>query len=80
MFLFSSFILFFIFFLSLRIRIVNMSCNIELGSLYIKLHFCMNLSGIWKYFYNPFYSVLITVSMNLFNQLEFVACDPFMEG
>ena len=29
---------------------------------------------------NHFYSVLIKVSMNLFNQPVIVACDPVMEG
>ena len=57
-----------------------MSYNIELGSLKIKLHFCLNLSGIWKFFLKPFYSVLITVAMNLFDQLVIVTCDPVMEG
>ena len=57
-----------------------MSCNIELGSLYIKLHLCLNLSGDWKYLCSPFYSVLITFSMNLFDQLVIVAYDLVIEG
>ena len=57
-----------------------MSCNFEMRSLYIKLHCCLNLNGNWKYFWNPFYSVLIIVSMNLFDQLVIVTCDPIMEG
>ena len=57
-----------------------MSCNIELGSLYIKLHLCLNLSGDWKYLWNPFYLVFITVSINVFDQQVIVACDPLMEG
>ena len=28
----------------------------------------------------PYYSVLITVSMNLFDQLVIITCDPVMEG
>ena len=78
LFFFFNFHFHFSFFL--KIRIVDLSCNIELGSLYIKLHLCLNLSGIWKYFWNPFYSVLITVSMNLFDQLVIVTCDSIMEG
>ena len=58
-----------------------MSCNIELEFFfYIKLHLCLNLSGDWNYLWKPFYSVLITVSMNLFDQLVIVICDPVMEG
>ena len=51
--LFSSFFFFFFFSFS-RIRVVDLSCNIELGSLYIELHLCVNLSGIWKFFWKPF--------------------------
>ena len=47
--LFSAFIFFFYFSFS-RIRVVDLSCNVEPRSLYIKLHLCLNLSGIWKYF------------------------------
>ena len=71
---------YFSFFLSLRIKIVDLSYNFELGSLYIKLHLCLNLNGIWKYLWKPLYSVLITPSMNLLNQLVIVICDPVMEG
>ena len=38
-FFFSSLIFIF------RIRVVDLSCNIELGSLNIKLHLCLNLKG-----------------------------------
>ena len=48
LFFISLFSLFFIFIL--RIRVVDLSYNIELGSLYIKLHLCLNLQGNWKYF------------------------------
>ena len=52
--LFSSFIFISFFFSFSRIRVVDLSCNIELGSLYIELHLCVNLSGIWKFFWKPF--------------------------
>ena len=51
------FVLFFLFifisrfiFLSVRIRLVDSSLNVELRSLYIKFHFYLNSSGIWKIF------------------------------
>ena len=60
--------------------LTDLSCNIELRQLYIMLHFFLNLSGIWKYSWKPCYLVLIIVSMNLFDQLVIVTCDPVMEG
>ena len=49
-FLFSSFIFLIYFILFsfqfLKIGIVDWSYNIELGSLYIKIHYCLNLSRI----------------------------------
>ena len=51
-----------------------------LGSLYIKFHCFLNLNGDYKYFWKPFYLVLITFLMNLFDQLVIVICDPIMEG
>ena len=62
------------------VRVVHLSYNIKLGSFYIKIHCCLNLSGDWKYFSKPFCSVLITVAMNLVDQLVIVSCDPIMEG
>ena len=62
------------------IRVVYLSCNIKLRSLYIKLHCCLNLNGNLKYLWKPFSSVLIIVSMNLFDKLVIVTCDPVMEG
>ena len=54
-FLFSYFIFLCLFYFSFsRIKVVDTRCNIELGSLYIKLHLCLNLSGIWKFFWKPF--------------------------
>ena len=38
------------------------------------------LKGDWNYLWKPFYLVLITVSMNLFDQLVIVVCDPVIEG
>ena len=31
-------------------------------------------------FWNPFYSVLITFLMNLFDHLVIVTCDPIIKG
>ena len=54
--LFSSFIFLLLFLFSfLRIRVVDLSYNIELGSLYIKLHLCMNLKENLKYLWKTFF-------------------------
>ena len=45
------------------------------------LKFCLNLNGIWEFFWTLFFfSVLMTISMNLFNQLVIVICDPYLRG
>ena len=80
LFFFSYFLFSLIFIFILRIIVVDLSCNIELGSLYIKLHCCLNLNGDYKYLWKSFSPVLITVSMNLFNRLVIVIFDPVMEG
>ena len=46
----------------------------------MKLHFYLNLSEIWSHLWNSVYSFLITFSMNLFDQLVIINCDPVMEG
>ena len=74
-----SFIIFFLFFYLFRTRVVDPRWNEELRSLYIKFHLCLNSSGIWKFFLNSFYLVLLTVSMNLFDQLVIDICDLVME-
>ena len=50
----------------------------ELRSLYIEFYFCLNSSGIWKFFFEYTLFSLITISMNLFDQLVIVICDPVM--
>ena len=43
-------------------------------------NFCMNFNEIWKFSGICFTSVLIKISMNLFDQLVIVIDDPDMEG
>ena len=52
----------------------------ELRSLYIEFHLCLNSSGILNFFFQSTLFNLITISMNLFNQLVIVIRDPIMEG
>ena len=52
----------------------------ELRSLYIAFHLCLNLSGILKFFLESNIFSLITISMNLSDQLVIVICDPVMKG
>ena len=51
----------------------------DLKSLYIKFHFCLNVRGIWKIFMKSSLFNLMTISMNLFDQLVIVICDPIMK-
>ena len=52
----------------------------ELRSLYIEFHLCLNSSGIWEFFLESNLFSLNTISMNLFDQLVIVICDPVIEG
>ena len=52
----------------------------ELRSLYIEFHLCLNSRGILNFFFQSTLFNLITISMNLFNQLVIVIRDPIMEG
>ena len=47
----------------------------ELKSLYIEFYFYVNSSGIWEIFLEFSLFSLITVSMNLFDQLVIVIYD-----
>ena len=53
-FLFYFLDLFFSFF---RIKVVDSSLNVEMRSLYIEFHLCLNASGIKEFFWNPVYLV-----------------------
>ena len=46
------------------------------------LNLCLNFNRIWEFFWNSFFffSVLITISMNMFDQLVVVICDPYLRG
>ena len=44
----------------------------------MKFHLCLNLNGILNYLWNSFIQ-LITIAMNLFDQLVNTYCDPVME-
>ena len=59
-----------------RIKVVDLTCNIELGSLKNKFHLCLNIKETRNIYGKPF----SLVSINLFNQLVIVICDPVMEG
>ena len=45
-----------------------------------RLKFYLNLNEIWEFLWNSFFSVLITISMNLLDQLVIVICDPDLRG
>ena len=54
-FSFLSFIFLFFYIYFVRgSRFVELKCNIELKSLNIELHLCLNLTGSWKFSENPF--------------------------
>ena len=45
------------------------------------LKLCLNLHGILEFFWTSFFfSILMTISMNLFDQLVVVICDPDLRG
>ena len=45
------------------------------------LNLYLNFNGIWEFFWNSiFFLDFITVSMNLFDQLVIVICDPDLRG
>ena len=46
------------------------------------LKLCLNLNGIWEFFWTSFFffSVLIEISMNFFDELVIVICDPYLRG
>ena len=52
----------------------------ELRSLYTEFHFYLNSSKIWNFFWESILLILIIISMNLFDQLVILICDPVMEG
>ena len=76
-FLFSCF--FFFDFSFVRILVVDLSCNIQLVFFVYQVPFIFELKGNMETFMEPFSSVLITITMNLFNQLVIVVCDLVME-
>ena len=45
-----------------------------------RLKFYLNLNEIWEFLWNLLFSVLITISMNLLDQLVIVICDPDLRG
>ena len=51
----------------------------ELKSLYIEFHLCLNLIGFWKFLWSSVIQ-FVTISMNLFYQVVIVICDPIMKG
>ena len=54
--------------------------DFELNSLCIKFHFCLNSSGVWIFFFGINFFNLISISMNLFDPLVIVICNPVMKG
>ena len=48
--------------------------------MYFKLLFCLNFNGIWEFSGIHLSSILITISMNLSDQLVIVICDPDLNG
>ena len=51
----------------------------ELKSLYIKFHLCLNFKWNLENFLKSNLFSLITISMNWFDQLVIVICDPVMK-
>ena len=51
----------------------------ELRSLYIEFHLCLNASAEFRNFSGIQLFGLITISINLFDQLVIVICDLVME-
>ena len=52
----------------------------ELRSLYIEYHLCLNSIGISKFFMEFNLFSLIAISMNLLDQSVIIICGPVMEG
>ena len=44
------------------------------------LKLCLNLNGIWEFFWTSFFFSFNDNSMNLFDQLVIVICDPNLRG
>ena len=45
------------------------------------LNLCLNFNGIWEFFWNSFFFFSFDYnSMNMFDQLVVVICDPYLRG